>query len=87
MKLSVSEARERFAEIVNRVGFGDERIIIERHGKPIAALVSATDLADLERMEDARDRDIARAAMAEPGEPVAWETVKAELATPDEEET
>ena len=40
---SVGDARENFAEIINRVAFGGERIVITRHGKPIAAIVSVPD--------------------------------------------
>jgi antitoxin (DNA-binding transcriptional repressor) of toxin-antitoxin stability system len=37
-----------------RVAHGGERIVIERHGKPMAALVS---IADLERIEPAADAE------------------------------
>ncbi|MEO1745353.1 MAG: type II toxin-antitoxin system Phd/YefM family antitoxin [Pseudomonadota bacterium] len=51
-KLSVSEARKSLAEAVGKVQFGGERIIIEKHGKPVAGLVSADDLQLLEDLED-----------------------------------
>lgn len=40
---SIAEARENFSEIINRVAFGGERIVITRHGKPIAAIVPVSD--------------------------------------------
>jgi len=46
--VTASEARDGFSELVNRVEYGGERIVVTRHGKPIAALVSASDLAALE---------------------------------------
>lgn len=46
-EIPVTEARAQFSELVNRVGFGKERIILTRHGKPLVALVPAEDLADL----------------------------------------
>lgn len=47
VEIPVTEARAQFSELVNRVGFGKERIILTRHGKPLVALVPAEDLADL----------------------------------------
>lgn len=41
------DARRDFGELLSRVGFGGERIVITRHGKPVAALVS---IADHERL-------------------------------------
>lgn len=40
-------AKRSFGELIARAGFGKERIVITRHGKPLAALVSAQDLAVL----------------------------------------
>ncbi len=37
----MTEARSQFSELVNRVGFGKERIVLTRHGKPLVALVPA----------------------------------------------
>ena len=43
-EIPVTEARAQFSELVNRVGFGKERIILTRHGKPLVALVPAETL-------------------------------------------
>jgi prevent-host-death family protein len=40
-EIPVTEARAEFAELINRVGYGGERVIITRHGKPLVALVPA----------------------------------------------
>lgn len=40
-EIPVTEARARFSELVNRVGYGHERITLTRHGKPLVTLVSA----------------------------------------------
>lgn len=37
----MTEARAQFSDLVNRVGFGKERIVLTRHGKPLVALVPA----------------------------------------------
>lgn len=43
----MTEARAQFSDLVNRVGFGKERIILTRHGKPLVALVPAETLEEL----------------------------------------
>lgn len=53
-QVPVTEARARLAELVNRVAYGGERIELTRHGKIVAALISADDLARLE--DDDRGR-------------------------------
>ncbi|MFE9329398.1 type II toxin-antitoxin system Phd/YefM family antitoxin [Streptomyces sp. NPDC006925] len=52
-EIPVTQARAELAELINRVVYGEERVVVTRHGKPLAALVSA---ADLERLE-AADQD------------------------------
>ena len=46
--LPVSMARSNFSDLLNEVLIYGERVVLERHGKPVAALVS---VADLERLE------------------------------------
>jgi antitoxin (DNA-binding transcriptional repressor) of toxin-antitoxin stability system len=38
--VSIVEARSRLAELINRVAFGHEIIILTRHDKPICALTA-----------------------------------------------
>lgn len=45
--VAVGEAKKHFSEIMSRVVYNGERFIIYRHGKPVAALVSAEDLERL----------------------------------------
>jgi prevent-host-death family protein len=80
-RVSVSEARTDFAEIVNRAAYGGERVRVVRRGRAVAAIIPIEDLDLLERMEDELDLDAARAALADPDNrlPIPWETVKAEL--------
>ena len=40
----VTEARKDLAELVNQVAYRGERIVLTRHGKAVAAIVSAEDL-------------------------------------------
>lgn len=59
-RLPASEARKRFSEAISQAAYGGERIIIERSGKPMAALVSMEDLEALEALEDLMDVEEAR---------------------------
>jgi prevent-host-death family protein len=47
----VTQARDELADLVSRVAYGHERIILTRHSKPVACLVSPEDLARLEAAE------------------------------------
>ena len=78
---AISEARETFSTTINRVAFTGERIVLTRHGRRVAAVVPIEDLELLEALEDQRDLDEVRAALAAAGEekPVAWDVVKAQL--------
>ncbi|MCO6009581.1 type II toxin-antitoxin system Phd/YefM family antitoxin [Actinoallomurus purpureus] len=48
-EVPVTQARAELAELVNRVGYTGERILLTRHGKPLAALVPVEDLEALDR--------------------------------------
>jgi len=77
----ISEARGEFSALVNRAAYRQERVVLTRHGKPIAAIISTDDLELLEALEDRDDLEAARAALADPenAEPISWEQVKADL--------
>jgi prevent-host-death family protein len=63
--LPASKAREGFADTINRVAFGKERVVLRRRGKEVAAVVPIDDLRLLEDLEDRIDLIDARAALAE----------------------
>ncbi|NWF58501.1 MAG: type II toxin-antitoxin system Phd/YefM family antitoxin [Fischerella sp.] len=63
--VSATEARANFQELVNRVEYGGERIVIERHGKAAVAIIGLEDLKRLEALEDAIDSEQLRRAVAE----------------------
>ena len=54
-RLAASDAREHFAEVLNRVAYGGDRVVVERRGKEMAAIVSLDDLKLLEAIEDRLD--------------------------------
>ena len=78
-RLTTTEIRERLSEALNQAAYRGERIVLTRHGKDIAALISAEDLALLEELEDHLDNQAAREALAEKGKNVPWEKLKKEL--------
>jgi prevent-host-death family protein len=82
--MAASDARRDFAELVNRVAYGKERVIIGRRGKELAAVIPMADLRLLERLaEKLEDRldaeDALRVEADERDESVPWEQVKEEL--------
>ena len=79
--LTVTEARDTLADVVNRVAFKGERVVLRRHGKAVAALVSAEDLELLAALEDQIDLKLARKALTEAARKGSkpWAKVKADL--------
>ena len=75
--IPISKAREHLADLGNRVSLRGERLIIERRGKNLFALVPVEDVELLERLEDKLDLDAIRAAKDEQSIPFA--KVKKEL--------
>ena len=49
--VSAAEAKRKFSELIGRAAYGHERIIIERKGKPMAAVIGLEDLRRLEALE------------------------------------
>jgi len=54
--LTASKARQAFADLLNRVAYKGERILIERNGKDVAALVPVEDLTRLEELAEEERR-------------------------------
>ncbi|MEU0842494.1 type II toxin-antitoxin system Phd/YefM family antitoxin [Streptomyces sp. NPDC005962] len=50
-EIPVTQARAELAELINRVVYGGERVVLTRHGKPLVALVSSDDLRRLDAIE------------------------------------
>ncbi len=51
-EIPVTQARAELADLINRVVYGGERVVVTRHGKPLVGLVSAADLERLDAMEE-----------------------------------
>ena len=79
-KLDVTKARQAFAETVNQVAYKGERVLIQKHGKPVAGLVPVADLELLEWLEDQIDVEEARRIMADTTDRIVpWKEAKARL--------
>jgi len=78
-KISTAEARNEFAEVINRASFGKERFVLTRRGKELVAIVPVEDLALLEELEDQMDIEAAKAALAESDERVSYRDLRREL--------
>lgn len=53
--LNTLEAKEQFADLINRVVHSKERVILTRRGKEIAAIIPIEDLALLQDSQDHQD--------------------------------
>jgi antitoxin (DNA-binding transcriptional repressor) of toxin-antitoxin stability system len=60
-----NKEREGFADAINRAAFGNERVLLRRRGRAVAAVVPIDDLRLLEALEDRIDLLDARAALAQ----------------------
>ena len=78
-KVSTADARKNFADIVNRVVYGKEPIVLTRRGQDVAALVSMNELELLQKIEDLMDIEDAQKALDEPGENIVAADVWKEL--------
>ena len=77
--IPATDLRQNSSEMLNRVAYGDEELVLTRRGKPVAALVSLAALETLHRLEDAEDlaeAALARAEIERKGS-IPWEDAKA----------
>ena len=77
--ISTADARKHFADIVNKVAYGKEAVVLTRRGQEIAALVSIEELELLQQIEDHIDIEDAKKALAEAGENISAQEVWEQL--------
>lgn len=76
--ISVSDAREKLSEVIDSVQ--TEAVVLERYGRPAAVVVSVERYEELlAALEEAEDVAAFDAAMAEEGDNIPWEQVRADL--------
>ena len=78
-KISTADARKNFADIVNKVAYGRETIVLTRRGQKIAALVSIDELELLQQIEDYIDIEDAKKALEDPDGNVSADEVWKQL--------
>jgi antitoxin Phd len=78
-KVSTADARKNFADIVNKVVYGKEPIVLTRRGQDVAALVSIDELELLQQIEDHIDIEDAKQALSESGENISADEVWKQL--------
>jgi len=55
--MKASQARQEFSQLLNKVFRKEARVIVEKSGIPVAAIVSAEDLERLQQLEEQRQRN------------------------------
>jgi prevent-host-death family protein len=78
--ISISNLKSRLSDVLNRVAYGRERIVVSSHGKPKAAVISVEDLKLLEEFEEAREAAMLSEAIASETDFYSVAEVEAELA-------
>lgn len=77
-RLTARSVRDAFAATLYRVAEDGERIVLDRRGKSVAALVPIEDLELLREIEDRLDNEAAATAGKERGR-IAWSALKRDL--------
>lgn len=78
--ISISEAREKLAELTARVQFAGDRFYIQKHGKTVAVLMPLAEADFLDQMEDLALGEMAAERLREHDaerDTIPWEEVKA----------
>src|SRR6185503_4955237 len=57
--MKASQARQEFSQLLNKVFRRETRVIVEKSGIPVAAIISAEDLKRLQQLEEQRQRNFA----------------------------
>lgn len=57
--MNATAVRQGWSKLLNKVFRRETRVIVEKSGIPVAAIISAEDLERLNRLEEERRRDLA----------------------------
>ncbi len=78
INLTVSEFRNKIADIINTVGIRGDRVMLSRNGKDIAAMIPIEDLRMLEALENKLDVLLAKEALDEHAgdDFIPWEEIR-----------
>src|SRR3954470_21275975 len=64
IEIPASEVRGQISEVISRVAYGGERVIISRNGKAQVAVIPIADLDRLKQLDEQREARRRRAAQA-----------------------
>lgn len=76
--ISTAEARKNLADLLNKVAYAKEHVVVRRRGQAIAAIVPMEDLDLLERLRGLLERSEVAQALDEldTGASIPWETLR-----------
>ena len=57
--MKASEARQQWSKVLNKVFKGQTRVVVEKSGIPVAAIVSAQEYQKLQQIKQQREKDFA----------------------------
>ena len=57
--MKASDVRQQWSQLLNKVFKDQTRVVVEKSGIPVAAVISAGDLERLTRLEEQRERNFA----------------------------
>ena len=63
-EIPATDAREQISDVISKVAFGGERVVITRNGKAQVAVIPIADLDRLKQLDDQREARRLRAANA-----------------------
>ena len=52
--INASQVRQQWSRLINKVFRGETRVVVEKSGIPVAAIISGEDLSRLNQLEDER---------------------------------
>ncbi len=78
-KISVTDARQHWSQVLTNVAFKGERVKLQRNGTDIAAVVSAEDADLLELIEEHLDLDEVKRRLTDGKKPLSYMDVRAKL--------
>lgn len=77
-KISSKNVRSHLSQVLDQVRTKGERVLVQRNGRDVAALIPIGDLKLLQLLEDGADIREARRSLAE-DERIPWEKIKSRL--------
>ena len=78
-KLTATDARQRWSELLDSVQFKGDRVLVQRNGSDVAAVVSAEDAKLLELIEDRLDLAEVMRRLSDGKEPVPYDKARQSL--------